>query len=336
MANPCIFISGVAGFLGSHLAERALSKNYRVIGVDNLSLGNKENVPEGVEFYEYDLLDLEKNKRYTKNVDIVFHAAAYPFDNLSLFSPYQVTQNTFTITSSLLSGSIHNQVKRFIFCSSMARYGQQKSPFTEEMKPQPNTPYGIAKVAGENLVKNLAETHGFEYVICVPHNIFGPRQIYNDPYRNAVSIIINQMLQDLPPFIYGDGEQRRSFSPIQDVVKIFEDLLFSKKIQGETINIGPDERYITLNDLVSLLNEIMGKNIKPRYVQMRLQEVKEAHCSSEKAKRLLNYQVSTKLETALKEMVLWIKKQGVKKFSYNNKIEITNSKFPEVWNKKLY
>jgi len=336
MSQPCVFISGVAGFLGSHLAHQALSENCRVLGADNLSLGKKENIPKEVEFYEYDLLDFDKNKKYLKNVDVVFHAAAYPFDNFSLASPHQVVQNTFLTTSSLLSASICNQVKRFIFCSSMARYGDQISPFTESMQPQPVTPYGIAKVASENLIQNLSKIYNFEYVICVPHNIFGPRQAYDNPYRNAISILINQMLQGKSPIIYGDGEQSRGFSPIQDVISVLKDMLFSPKVKGETINIGPDERYTTLNELVGILNQIMGTQIKPTYVPLRPNEVKEAHCSSQKIKTLLNYKSSVSLETALEEMVLWIKKQGVKKFVYRLPTEIHNLKTSEVWTKTLY
>ena len=163
-----------------------------------------------------------------------------PYDNLSLFSPYQITDHIYTITASLLSAAIDNQVKRFVFCSSMSRYGNAPVPFTEDLTPSPVTPYGLAKVAGENLIRSLSEIHKFEYVICVFHNIFGIRQIYNDPHRNAVSIIINQMLRDHPPLVYGDGEQTRCFSPVQDVTGLFDDLLFAEKTAGEIINIGPD------------------------------------------------------------------------------------------------
>ena len=229
MANSRIFITGVAGFLGSHLAEWALSQNYEVAGCDNLSLGNKKNIPKGLEFYEYDILDLEKNKKYLSRVDVVFHAAAYPYDNFSLFSPYKVVKNTFATTASVLTAAISNGVKRFVYCSSMSRYGNNKSPFVEDMVAQPLTPYGVAKASGENLVKSLSQVYDFEYVICIPHNIFGSRQVHNDPHRNAVSLIINQMLQNRSPIIYGDGKQKRGFTPIQDLIPLFQGLLFSKK-----------------------------------------------------------------------------------------------------------
>lgn len=330
MKNFRIFVTGVAGFLGSHLAEWALSQNHEVVGCDNLSLGNRRNIPKGVEFYEYDILDLEKNKKHMTGVDVVFHAAAYPYDNFSFFSPFKVVENTFAATASVLSASIANSVTRFVYCSSMSRYGSNNSPFTEDMNPQPLTPYGIAKMAGENLVKSLAQVHNFEYVICIPHNIFGPRQVYNDPYRNAVSLIINQMLQNRSPVIYGDGEQKRGFSPVQDLIPLFQELLFSEKARNQIINIGPDEEAVSLNELIKILNEIMGKQLTAHYRPFRPKEIKIALCSSEKARRLLNYKKVISLKEALKGLVKWIKIKGPTKFSYNQASEIDPSP-PAIW-----
>ena len=317
-----IFITGVAGFLGSHLAKWALSKNYEVVGCDNLSLGSKANIPKGVEFHEYDVLDLEKNKKFIAGADVVFHSAACPYDNFSLFSPFKVVENTFSTTASVLSASIFNNVTRFVYCSSMSRYGNNKSPFVEEMNPQPLTPYGVAKTAGENLVKSLARVHNFEYVICIPHNIFGPNQVYNDPYRNAVSLIINQMLQNRSPVVYGDGEQMRGFSPIQDLIPLFQGLLFSKKVTDQVINIGPDEEFISLNGLIQMLNGIMGKNLKASYKPFRPQEIKTALCSAEKAREFLNYKKEISLKQALESLIKWIQLKGPTQFSYNQSPEI--------------
>ena len=335
-SRPSLFISGVGGFLGSHLADWALNQNYRVIGCDNFASGSKENVPKGVEFYEYDLQDFEKNNKYLKDVDVVFHAAALPYDSLSVCSPYEITCHTYSLTASLLSASIQNNIRRFVFCSSMSRYGNQTSPFTEDMLPKPVTPYGIAKLSGETLLRNLAEIYSFEYVICVPHNIFGPRQRYDDPYRNAVSILINRMLQDKPPIVYGDGEQKRCFSPIKDVVSVFESLLFSDKVNAQVINVGPDREHITINQLIALLNRIMGKSLKPLYIKIRPQEVKKAFCNITKARQLLNYNPQTSFEEALRELVAWVQSKGPKEFSYSRQMEILNEKTPEAWVKKLF
>ena len=334
MKKARIFITGVAGFLGSHLAEWALSNGYEVLGADNLSLGRKNNIPKGVQFYEYDILDLEKNNLYLKDVDVVFHCAGYPYDNFSLYAPFRVVQNTFSITASVLSASISNHVKRFIYCSSMSRYGDNESPFTEDMNPKPLTPYAVAKTAGEQLIVSMAQVHNFEYVICIPHNIFGPKQVYNDPYRNAVSLIVNQMLNNKLPLIYGDGTQKRAFTPIQDIIPLFSELLFGEKAKNQTINIGPDEEVISLNDLIKVLNELLGKNLKPVYKPFRVQEVKTAICSAKKSRELLNYKKTISLKTALKELVDWIQEQGPSYFSYHQKPEIDKDYFPASWKEK--
>ena len=335
MNKTRIFITGVAGFLGSHLAKWALSNDYEVLGADNLSLGYKRNIPKGVQFYEYDVTDLEKNKLYLKNVDVIFHSAGYPYDNFSLFSPFKVVQNTFSSTASVLSAAISNRIKRFVYCSSMSRYGNNKSPFTEDMNPNPLTPYAVAKTAGENLIKSMAQVHNFEYVICIPHNIFGPQQVYNDPYRNAVSMITNQMLNDKAPLIYGDGTQKRAFTPIQDLIPLFPELLFGKKAKNQIINIGPDEEVISLNDLTKTLNEILGKNLKATYKPFRQQEVKTAICSSKKSRELLNYKKTISLKTALEKLVIWIEQQGPTYFSYHQKPEIDKDYFPSSWKQKI-
>ena len=335
MKKTRIFITGVAGFLGSHVAKWALSSHYEVLGADNLSLSHKRNIPQGVQFYEYDILDLEKNKQYLKNIDIVFHSAAYPYDNFSLFSPLKAVQNTFSITASILSASISNRVKRFIYCSSMSRYGNNKSPFTEDMTPKALTPYAVAKTAGENLIKTMSQVHDFEYVICIPHNIFGPQQVYNDPYRNAVSMIANQMLNDKAPLIYGNGEQKRAFTPIQDLVPLFPKILFSAKAKNQTINIGPDEEVISLNNLIKLLNETLGKNLKPVYKPFRQQEVKTAVCSAKKSRELLNYKKTISLKKALKELIDWIQQQGPTQFLYHQQPEIDKDYFPISWKQKI-
>ena len=207
MSKKTFFITGVAGFLGSHLAERLLKDGHRVIGVDNLIGGYMDNIPHGVEFYAHDCADRDFLAKIMKDVDVVYHCAATAYEGLSVFSPHLVTHNTYGITVSVLSAAIQNKVKRFIQCSSMARYGTQPTvPFTEDMQPLPQDPYGIAKYAAELTVRELCETHGMEYVIAVPHNIIGPRQKYDDPYRNVASIMINLMLQNRQPVIYGDGE----------------------------------------------------------------------------------------------------------------------------------
>lgn len=334
--KPTIFITGVAGFLGSHLADAFLEKGYQVKGCDNLIGGYLDNVSSEVEFYQYDCTDFSKMREIMKNVDIVYHAAATAYEGLSVFSPHLVTRNIVDASASVISAAIQNHVKRFIFCSSMARYGENKVPFTEDMDLKPQDPYGIGKYASELLLRNLSEVHGMEYVIAVPHNIIGPRQKYDDPYRNVAAIMINLMLQGRQPIIYGDGEQKRCFSFVQDDVKTLKKLAFSNKVVGETINIGPDEEFVTINYLAEIIAELLDFKLKPIYMPGRPQEVKLATCSADKARRLLGYQTKYTLKEGLKEMINYIKKRGTKPFKYHLDLEIITKKTPKTWKDKIF
>ncbi len=333
---PKIFITGIAGFLGSHLADAFINKGHKVIGCDNLIGGYLDNVPSKAEFYQYDCTSLNSMKKIMRDVDIVYHCAATAYEGLSVFSPHLITKNITEASAAVISAAIQNKVKRFIFCSSMARYGKNKVPFTEDMIPKPQDPYGIGKYASELLLCNLSEVHGMEYVIAVPHNIIGPRQKYDDPYRNVAAIMINLMLQNRQPFIYGDGEQKRCFSFIQDDINILEKLAVSDKVVGEVINIGPDEEFITINQLAIIIAKLLEFKLKPVYMPERPQEVRLANCSADKARQLLGYKTEYTLEKGLSAMIKYIRKRGPKPFRYHLDIEIINEKTPKTWKEKLF
>ena len=331
-----IFITGVAGFLGSHLADRMVELGYEVVGVDNLVGGDIKNVNKKVEFYVADCNDLEKMVELMKGSDIVFHGACTAHDGFSLFSPYYITQNTFQITMSILSAAAQNNIKKFIYCSSMARYGAQEIiPYTEDLECYPKTPYGVAKYASELVVKQICELNNIKYTIIVPHNIIGTRQNYTDPFRNVAAIMINRMLQNKQPIIYGDGEQKRTFSFSSDCIDCIEEIIKNDKAVGEVINIGPDEEFVTINELARNIADIMKFDLKPIYVKDRPNEVKLATCSSNKARKLLGYSTKVKLRDGLEQMVEYIKEKGPKEFKYNYDIEINNDKTPITWKDKL-
>ena len=332
-----VLITGVAGFLGSHLADSFLEKGYKVVGIDNLIGGYKENIPAGVEFHEIDLSDLEKLHDPLQGVDLVVHTACTAYEGLSVFSPALVTKNTSHITTTLLSASIMANVRKFVHLSSMARYGTQETlPFVESMTPKPQDPYGIAKFSAEMLVKNISETHGMQYVILVPHNIIGPRQKFDDPYRNVASIMINRMLQGKQPIIYGNGEQKRCFSFIQDVTAPLMFACENDSANGKIINIGPDEEFITINELGKLIAKILKfENYDPIYMPGRPQEVFHANCSANLARELLNYRTQTSLQEGLTDLAEWIKSKGSREFNYHLPIEILNDRTPKTWSQKL-
>ena len=331
-----IFITGIAGFLGGHIAENLLEKGYEVSGCDNLIGGYIDNVPEQAEFFQVDAIYLNQMKKMTKNTDVIIHTACTAYEGLSVFSPYLVGQNTYQISMSTFTAAAQNNVGKVINCSSMARYGQQeKSPFTEDMLPLPQDPYGIAKLASEETLKVLSEVHNFDFVNLVPHNIIGPRQKYDDPYRNVVSIMINRILQNKPPIIYGDGEQIRCFSDIDDVVNPLINSIFNEQAVGETINVGPDEDAISIKNLAFKILKVLNSNLEPMFVPERPQEVKLAHCSADKARKLLDYQTSTTLDKSIEKIADWIIEKGSKQFRYHLDIEILNDMTPNTWKDKL-
>jgi len=331
-----ILVTGVAGFLGSHIADKMLKLGHYVIGNDNLIGGNLDNVNQNVEFYEIDCCDYDKILQITKGVDIVVHAAATAHEGFSVFSPNFITKNIYQASMSVISAAINRNVKRIVFCSSMARYGNSKTPFVEDLIPAPVDPYGIAKVAVEDTLKVLAEVHNFEYNIAIPHNIIGPRQRYDDPYRNVISIMINRVLQGKPPIVYGSGQQKRCFSYIFDCVNCLEKLILDKEIKNETVNIGPDEHEVTINTIAEKILKFLNSDLDIVYVPERPQEVKIALCSSNKARKILGYRTETDLDMSIQETINYIKHKGVKSFDYSYEIEIINDKTPITWKNRLF
>jgi UDP-glucose 4-epimerase len=208
----------------------------------------------------------------------------------------------------VFTAAISNKVSRIVNCSSMARYGENVVPFQEDMALRPQDPYGIGKVAAEQYLKNLCDIHGVEWVNAGPHNIIGPRQKYDDPYRNVASIMINLMLQGRQPIIYGDGTQKRCFSFIQDDIDLLERLAFEPGISGETFNIGPDEEFVSINELAQVIAEILDFKLDPIYVKGRPQEVYLANCSAEKVRERFGFRTKYSLREGIEEMVTWIVK----------------------------
>ncbi len=335
MSRKKIFITGIAGFLGSHIADSCLAAGYQVAGCDNLKGGYADNVPTGVQFHQLDCNDFAQLAPLMKGVDIVYHCAATAYEGLSVFSPHYVTQNVVTATSGVVSAAVAGGVGRFILCSSMARYGTNAIPFTEEMLPAPQDPYGIAKWCAERLLANIAETHGMEWVVAVPHNIIGPRQRYDDPYRNVAAIFINMMLQGRQPYIYGDGNQKRCFSFISDVIDPLLCMATEKSCVGQVINIGPDKEFVTINELAGTIAQLLDFDLKPQHIKSRPQEVYLANCSADKARRMLGYEPQVELVTGLEIMIDWIKTRGPQPFLHHVELEIDRPNVPETWSKKI-
>ena len=333
-----VFISGVAGFLGSWLAEEFLSRGWEVVGADTLLGGYESNVPRGVNFYKGDCSDFYLMNQLLDGCDVVYHCAASAYEGLSVFSPAIVTKNTYLTTAALVAAAVNRRVGRFVYLSSMARYGDNPVPFTEEMEPKPQDPYALAKVSSEQLIRMMGAAHGLEWVIAVPHNIYGPRQKFDDPYRNVVSIFINLMLQGKVPFVYGDGEQKRCFSYIADDVPVLAALAAAprRKVAYEIFNVGPDREFVTINQLAGIVAEVLGLELDPIHVGDRPLEVKMANCSADKVRGVLGYASTWSLKDGVRATADWIRKQGPRRFIYHIEPEIVNDNLPVTWKEKLF
>jgi len=332
-----IFITGIAGFLGANLADYYLKKNFKVSGCDNLIGGTLDNLDtKKINFFKADCENLEEMSKIIKDVDVVIHSAAYPHEGLSSFSPYLICKSNFIGSISVFTAAIQNNVKRIVFCSSMARYGNVKPPFREDQEVNPVDPYGVSKLAAENTLKILSKTHNIEYNIAVPHNIIGPKQKFDDPYRNVVSIMTNLILQNRRPIIYGDGKQTRNFSDIDDCLYCLDKLIVDKNIISQTFNIGPDEESISINELYKMLCNKLKFNQPAQYVDDRPNEVKHAICSSDKARKILGYKTSISLSNSIDKVIDYIKSKGSRPFEYNYKLEINNELTPSTWKNKEF
>ena len=314
MPKQRIFISGVAGFLGSHLADAFLADGHEVVGNDNMIGGYLDNVPEDVEFYQFDCNDFDKLKQHMKGVDIAYHCAATAYEGLSVFSPHLITQNIVGASTAMISAAIANDVRRFVMCSSMARYGTNKVPFTEDMVPRPQDPYGIGKYTAELMLQNLAETHGMAGLVAE-----------HDVER-----------QGRQPYIYGDGNQKRCFSFVTDDIDPLKQMAFDPKCVGEIINIGPDDEFVTINGLAQSIARLIQFDLQIAYTRGRPQEVELANCSADKARRLLGYEPKVTLEEGMEQMINWISNRGARPFKYHLDLEIVNEKTPETWSKRLF
>ena len=335
-----VFITGVGGLLGSNLAKTLDCKEgYTVSGCDNFIGGMKSNIFKGLDFHEIDILNYNKLKTAMEGAEVVFHAAALPYEGLSVFSPKVTAESIVSGTLSAASAALHNNVKLFVNCSSMARYGAQTPPFTENMPTAPEDPYGLAKVQAEQHLELLSKLHGLNYVTLVPHNVIGKGQRYYDPFRNVVGIMINRCLQGKRIVIYGDGSQKRSFSDVNDCIDAVVTMMESTRdICGNVYNIGPHQNEMSIKELAFKVGQHCEVYPTLEHFPDRPAEVKNAFCSSAKIMAEFNYNTKVKTDQTIAEMVEWIKKDSGpngKPFEYHLDLEFTRDNTPKTWTEQL-
>ncbi len=324
-------VTGAAGFIGSHLIRELSKYSINIIALDDLSGGYKENIPQEITFIEGSINDVTlMSELFTKyKFDYVYHLAAYAAEGLSHFIRRFNYENNLIGSINLINESVKHNVKCFVFTSSIAVYGANQVPMREDMTPIPEDPYGIAKLAVEFDLKNAQDMFGLNYVIFRPHNVYGEFQNIGDKYRNVVGIFMNQILQDKPFTIFGDGEQQRAFSYVGDIVDIIAESAWTENAYNEIFNVGADIPF-TVNTLAKeVCNALQKPDFPIRHLEAR-NEVKIAYSDHSKAKKYFGEREHTSLQKGLVKMANWVLKVGARESKKFKNIEI-NKNVPPLW-----
>lgn len=327
---PVSLVTGGAGFIGTHLVNELIKSGHEVIVLDDLSGGFIENINPKAKFIQGSVTDYKLIQQIFSEYkfDYVYHLAAYAAEGLSHFIRRFNYENNLIGSVNLINESIRHKIKCFVFTSSIAVYGGITPPMRENMMPQPEDPYGIAKLAVEQDLKSAHEMFGLNYIVFRPHNVYGEYQNIGDRYRNVVGIFMNQLMQKKPLTIFGDGTQTRAFSYIGDMAPIIANSITVKNAYNQIFNIGADKEY-SINELAKSIMDAIGTSTEIRYLESR-NEVLHAFSDHSKVNSIFKNNSSTPLPEGLKKMVAWVKKVGVKKTNRFKEIELTE-KLPPIW-----
>lgn len=328
-------VTGGAGFIGSHVVDELIKLGKEVIVLDDLSGGFKENINSKAEFIEGNINNKELIEKIFKEnkISYVFHLAAYAAEGLSHFIRKFNYENNLIGSINLINEAIKNKVKCFVFTSSIAVYGKNQLPMTEDTIPEPEDPYGISKLAVEHDLKAANKMFGLNYIIFRPHNCYGERQNIGDKYRNVVGIFMNKIMQNQPLIIFGDGEQTRAFSYIGDVAPLIAKSISEPKAYNQVFNIGADEPY-SVNTLAKEVIKAM-KDTEEHSINYEppRNEVVHAYSAHEKVRNVLGYATNHSLHEGLKKMANWAKITGIKESKKFKNIEIEKN-LPPSWKKE--
>lgn len=302
-------VTGGAGFIGSHLAEALLEREVEVTVLDNLSTGQRSNVPESARFIEASILDESSVAEALRDCEAVFHLAAQVSVPESMERPVQSITTNATGTLLLLERARRAGVKRFIYSSSSAVYGESPaSPKREDLAPEPISPYGVGKLAGEEYVSAYARCYGMQTASLRYFNVFGPRQRHDSPYAAVIPIFLSQMREGKPLTVYGDGEQTRDFTFVADIVQANLKAVESERLDGEVFNIACG-RSISLNELIRTLAVVFGQEPEVRYLPPRPGDIKHSSADIRKAQERLGYSPQFTLEEGLRRTIEPIESQ---------------------------
>jgi len=332
LSNTKSLVTGGAGFIGSHVVDALLKLGHEVVVLDDLSGGFIENINDQATFTQGSIED-EKlvNELFNKhNFIYVYHLAAYAAEGLSHFIRRFNYNNNLMGSVNLINASVRNNIKCFVFTSSIAVYGEQQLPMLESANPQPEDPYGIAKYSIEMDLRAAKSMFDLDYIIFRPHNVYGERQNIGDKYRNVIGIFMNQLMQGIPLTIYGDGLQTRAFSYIDDVAPYIAKSVHIDQAYNQVFNIGSD-KFHTIKELAEMVMKVFGRKGVLRHLEQR-NEVKHAYASHDKIMHYfgIDSQDTVSLETGLKNMARWVVEHGSRKTSKFSNIEILDN-LPPIW-----
>lgn len=331
-----IMISGVGGLIGSWLARGFLKQGHRVVGVDNMSGGMWSNLPLQpnplFHFFKTDLSNYSDMEEIfaSQRPEIVYHLAAIAREGASEFMPRLITATNIMASVTILELGIQYGMRRLIFTSSMSVYGKQEPPFSEKMPRMPVDPYGTNKAATEQIIEQMADTHGFEFVILRPHNCFGPGVSISDPYRGVVSIFMNRIMRREPIHIYGENHVR-AFSYIEDCLLAIMRTADSKKAAGKIINIG-GIAPTSIRDLAEAIIACFPEYPRPEVIQLppRPHEVVKAWCTTDCSVKLLDYKELVGWKEGVTKTAAWAKSVGPQPWAVNN-LPLLSEKAPLPW-----
>ena len=324
-------VTGGAGFLGAHVVNELLrDENQRVVVLDDLSGGFRENTNSAATFVDGSILDAPLVNRLCEQhqFDYIYHLAAYAAEGLSHFIKRFNYQNNLIGSVNLINAAVNYNVKHFVFSSSIAVYGTNQLPMHEELIPMPEDSYGIAKYAVEQELAVSKRLFALDYTIFRPHNVYGEGQNISDKYRNVIGIFMNNIMKGEPLRIFGDGEQTRAYTHIADVAPHIARAVEIPAASCKTFNLGSDTPA-TVNELAELVMQAMGKEVPVIRVQAR-EEVKHAYCSHEKFRKVFGIHSTVSLAEGLNRMAAWAKSIGARPATGYADIEIRKN-LPEGW-----
>jgi len=327
-----VLVTGAAGFIGSHVCDHLVHAGYDVVALDDLSGGFEDNVNSKAHFIKGSVNDVEfVNDLFLQHgFQYVFHLAAYAAEGLSHFIRRFNYNNNLIGSVNLINASVNAAtVKCFVFTSSIAVYGKNQLPMTEDMVPAPEDPYGISKLAVELDLKSAHEMFGLNYIIFRPHNVYGERQNIGDPYRNVVGIFMNQIMQRKKLTLFGNGLQTRAFSHIDDVAPLIAKSIEMPEVYNEIFNIGADKPY-TVKELATMICESFGVPEMLEFLDAR-NEVIHAYSDHAKLHKYFNHLIANiSLKEGIERMVHSAKEKGPRQGKKFKNIEV-EKEMPPAW-----